>query len=149
MADPKRALEILEKYYATVTPEKFLEDVRRAVPTEESSYDGLMDFKERDERSKSTENPHLSKDSQEGVLEDYITQKIAERENVDPKIVDLDFIRKQREKKSQPSDHDIVCSAYGGYILEVTKVCSPDELEKLAKHTIERLEQFLMTHSES
>jgi hypothetical protein len=39
MADPKKALEILEKYYATVTPERFKEDVRRATPRGESLHE--------------------------------------------------------------------------------------------------------------
>jgi uncharacterized protein HemY len=43
MADPKRALEIIKQYYATVTPERFLNDVRRAIPKEESPDDELFD----------------------------------------------------------------------------------------------------------
>ena len=39
MADPKKSLEILRRYYTTVTPEKFLEDVKRALPEENSYYD--------------------------------------------------------------------------------------------------------------
>lgn len=39
MADPQKALEILRRYYATVTPEKFLEDVKHALPEGVSRYD--------------------------------------------------------------------------------------------------------------
>ena len=39
MADTKKSLEILRRYYTTVTPEKFLEDVKRALPEENSYYD--------------------------------------------------------------------------------------------------------------
>jgi hypothetical protein len=43
MADPRKALEILEKYYATVTPEQFKEDVRRATPQGESLHEAMME----------------------------------------------------------------------------------------------------------